>query len=108
MVGKDDTELRAAASAFNARGNFASQTPSVDVDAQTIPLSKPYDAPRWIPTDRPVKLTELIRKDQSLTTTGIWHSPLQVAFRAAPDLFLWDGGNHSAAYRLPFPDGKLD
>ncbi|MGG7449088.1 cellulose biosynthesis cyclic di-GMP-binding regulatory protein BcsB [Kosakonia oryzendophytica] len=90
VVGKDDTELRAAAWRLT-RGNFASQTPFVDVDAQTIPLSKPYDAPRWIPTDRPVKLTELIRKDQSLTTTGIWHSPLQVAFRAAPDLFLWDG-----------------
>ncbi|MGY5954876.1 cellulose biosynthesis cyclic di-GMP-binding regulatory protein BcsB [Kosakonia sp. BK9b] len=90
VVGKDDTELRAAAWRLT-RGNFSQQTPQVDVDAQTIPLSKPYDAPRWIPTDRPVKLSELMRKDQSLTTTGIWHPPLQVAFRAAPDLFLWDG-----------------
>lgn len=90
VVGKDESELRAAAWRLT-RGNFAQQTPAVDVDAQTIPLSKPYDAPRWIPTDRPVKLSELIRKDQSLTATGIWHPPLQVAFRAAPDLFLWDG-----------------
>ncbi|TCC03103.1 cellulose biosynthesis cyclic di-GMP-binding regulatory protein BcsB [Kosakonia quasisacchari] len=90
VVGKDESELRAAAWRLT-RGNFALQTPAVDVDAQTIPLSKPYDAPRWIPTDRPVKLSELIRKDQSLTATGIWHPPLQVAFRAAPDLFLWDG-----------------
>lgn len=36
-------------------------------------------------------MSELIRKDQSLTTTGLWHDPLRVAFRAAPDLFLWDG-----------------
>ncbi|CAI8713890.1 cellulose biosynthesis cyclic di-GMP-binding regulatory protein BcsB [Kosakonia quasisacchari] len=90
VVGKDESELRAAAWRLT-RGNFALQTPAVDVDAQTIPLSKPYDAPRWIPTDRPVKLSALIRKDQSLTATGIWHPPLQVAFRAAPDLFLWDG-----------------
>lgn len=90
VVGKDENELRAAAWRLT-RGNFALQTPSVDVTAQTIPMSKPYDAPRWIPTDRPVKLSELIRKDQSLTTTGLWHDALRVAFRAAPDLFLWDG-----------------
>ncbi|MEN0578140.1 cellulose biosynthesis cyclic di-GMP-binding regulatory protein BcsB [Phytobacter palmae] len=90
VVGKDDASLRAAAWRLT-RGNFAFQTPSVDVTSQTIPMSKPYDAPRWISTDRPVKLSELIRKDQSLTTTGLWHDPLRVAFRAAPDLFLWDG-----------------
>ncbi|AUU88237.1 cellulose biosynthesis cyclic di-GMP-binding regulatory protein BcsB [Phytobacter diazotrophicus] len=90
VVGKDDASLRAAAWRLT-RGNFAMQTPSVDVTTQTIPASKPYDAPRWIPTDRPVKLSELIRKDQSLTTTGLWHDALRVAFRAAPDLFLWDG-----------------
>ncbi len=90
VVGKDEHELRAAAWRLT-RGNFTPQTPALDVTAQTIPLSKPYDAPRWIPTDRPIKLHELIRKDQTLTATGIWHSPLQVAFRAAPDLFLWDG-----------------
>ncbi len=90
VVGKDESELRSAAWRLT-RGNFAQQTPSVDVTAQTIPVSKPYDAPRWIPTDRPVKLSELIRKDQSLTTTGLWHDALRVAFRAAPDLFLWDG-----------------
>lgn len=102
VVGKDDASLRAAAWRLT-RGNFAIQTPSVDVATQTIPLSKPYDAPRWIPTDRPVKLSELIRKDQSLTTTGLWHDALRVAFRAAPDLFLWDGETIplQIGYRFP-------
>lgn len=90
MVGNDDRALRAAAWRLT-RGNFALQTPSVTVDGESIPVSKPYDAPRWIPTDRPVKLSELIRKDQSMTVNGIWHDALRVAFRAAPDLFLWDG-----------------
>ncbi|MBN9931595.1 cellulose biosynthesis cyclic di-GMP-binding regulatory protein BcsB, partial [Pantoea agglomerans] len=40
--------------------------------------------------DRPVRLSELLRKDQSLTSSGIWHDALRVNFRAAPDLFLWD------------------
>lgn len=90
VVGKDENALRAAAWRLT-RGNFALQTASLPVDAETIPQSKPYDAPRWIQTDRPVKLSELIRKDQSLTVNGIWHDALRVAFRAAPDLFLWDG-----------------
>lgn len=90
VVGKDDAALRAAAWRLT-RGNFDLQTASLPVEPQTIPQSKAYDAPRWIPTDRPVKLSELIRKDQSLTVNGIWHDALRVAFRAAPDLFLWDG-----------------
>jgi len=90
VVGRDDAALRTAAWRLT-RGNFALQTGSTSLPVQKIPASKPYDAPRWISTDRPVKLLELIRKDQSLTVTGIWHAPLQVAFRAAPDLFLWDG-----------------
>ncbi|WAH50788.1 cellulose biosynthesis cyclic di-GMP-binding regulatory protein BcsB [Pseudescherichia vulneris] len=90
VVGNDDRALRAAAWRLT-RGNFALQTPSVAVDGESIPVSKPYDAPRWIPTDRPVKLSALIRKDQSMTVNGIWHDALRVAFRAAPDLFLWDG-----------------
>ncbi|WP_313106667.1 cellulose biosynthesis cyclic di-GMP-binding regulatory protein BcsB [Pseudescherichia vulneris] len=90
VVGSDDRALRAAAWRLT-RDNFALQTPSVTVEGESIPVSKPYDAPRWIPTDRPVKLSELIRKDQSMTVNGIWHDALRVAFRAAPDLFLWDG-----------------
>lgn len=102
VVGKDDAALRAAAWRLT-RGNFDLQTASLSVAAQTIPLSKPYDAPRWIPTDRPVKLSELIRKDQSLTVNGIWHDALRVAFRAAPDLFLWDGETIPLRISYRFP-----
>lgn len=102
VVGKDETALRAAAWRLT-RGNFDLQTASLTVAAQTIPPSKPYDAPRWIPTDRPVKLSELIRKDQSMTVNGIWHDALRVAFRAAPDLFLWDGETIPLRISYRFP-----
>ena len=102
IVGSDDSALRAAAWRLT-RGNFAPQSGSVEVPAQTIPVSKPYDAPRWITTDRPVKISELLRKDQSMTVSGVWHEPLRVAFRAAPDLYLWDGENIplQIGYRFP-------
>lgn len=90
IVGNNESQLRMAAWRLT-RGQFAPQTASLPVEPQTIPVSAPYDAPRWIRTDRPVRLSELLRKDQSLTSPGIWHDALNVAFRAAPDLFLWDG-----------------
>lgn len=102
IVGNDEAALRAAAWRLT-KGNFALQTASSDVDAQTIPTSRPYDAPRWIPTDHPVKISDLIRKDQSTTVSGVWHEPLRVAFRAAPDLYLWDGETIplQIGYRFP-------
>ncbi|MGL4726864.1 MAG: cellulose biosynthesis cyclic di-GMP-binding regulatory protein BcsB [Scandinavium sp.] len=102
IVGNDDTALRAAAWRLT-RGNFALQTASSDIDPQAIPVSRPYDAPRWIPTDRRVKISDLIRKDQSTTVSGVWHEPLRVAFRAAPDLYLWDGETIplQIGYRFP-------
>lgn len=102
IVGSDDSALRAAAWRLT-RGDFATQSGSLEVAAQTIPLSKPYDAPRWITTDRPVKISELLRKDQSMTVSGVWHEPLRVAFRAAPDLYLWDGESIplQISYRFP-------
>lgn len=102
VIGNNDQQLRAAASRLT-RGDFNVQSPFMPVDVQTIPTSKPYDAPRWIATDRPVRLVELMRQDQSLTVSGIWHEPLRVAFRAAPDLFLWDGDTvpMKIGYRFP-------
>lgn len=105
VVGKDETALRMAAWRLT-QNKFEPQTASLKVEMKAIPVSQPYDAPRWIPTDRPVKLSELLRTDQTLTTTGIWHEPLNIAFRAAPDLFLWDGGNipMHINYRFPAED----
>lgn len=102
IVGQNDAALRAAAWRLT-RGDIAPQTASMTVDPQAIPLGKPYDAPRWIPTDRPVKISELLRKDQSMTVNGVWHEPLRVAFRAAPDLYLWDGETIplQISYRFP-------
>jgi len=105
VVGKDETALRMAAWRLT-QNKFEPQTASMRVETKAIPVSQPYDAPRWIPTDRPVKLSELLRKDQTMTTTGIWHEPLDIAFRAAPDLFLWDGGSipMHINYRFPAED----
>lgn len=101
VIGKNEDELRQAA--WRLTQPLSVDVPSLAVAQQNIPVSKAYDAPRWINTDRPVLLSELLRKDQSLTTTGIWHDALRVNFRAAPDLFLWDGDTLPVKLHYRFP-----
>ncbi|KGT95075.1 cellulose synthase [Erwinia typographi] len=101
VIGKDDDELRQAA--WRLTQPLSVDASSLAVAGQSIPLRKPYDAPRWINTDRPVRLSDLLRKDQSMTTTGIWHDALRVNFRAAPDLFLWDGETLPVQLDYRFP-----
>ncbi|WP_128176794.1 cellulose biosynthesis cyclic di-GMP-binding regulatory protein BcsB [[Pantoea] beijingensis] len=102
VVGKDEHQLRQAAWRLT-NVPLNEDVSRVNVPEQTIPLRKAYDAPRWINTDRPVRLSELLRKDQSLTTNGIWHDALHVNFRAAPDLFLWDGDSIPVQLNYRFP-----
>ena len=101
VIGNSEDELRQAA--WRLTQLLSVDTDSLTVARQAIPMSKAYDAPRWITTERPVRLSELLRKDQSLTTTGIWHDALKVNFRAAPDLFLWDGETVPVQLNYRFP-----
>ncbi|RRZ91624.1 cellulose biosynthesis cyclic di-GMP-binding regulatory protein BcsB [Erwinia sp. 198] len=101
VIGNNDDDLRQAA--WRLTQPLSVDSDSLAVGRQAIPASKAYDAPRWINTDRPVRLSELLRRDQSLTTTGIWHDALKVNFRAAPDLFLWDGETVPVQLNYRFP-----
>lgn len=105
LVGKDEAALRAVAWRLT-RGNFTTSTASLAVTPGPIPVSKPYDAPRWIPTDRPVQVKELMRKNQDSIVRGIWHDPLRVSFRAAPDLYLWDGETIPLTINYRFPSER--
>ena len=54
------------------------------------PPRKAYDAPRWLPTDRPVQLGELVRS-WALESSGLYPDTMKVPFHAPPDLFTWRG-----------------
>lgn len=102
VSGNDDAELRQAANRLTTQP-LTTDDSQLLVKPQTLGNRKSYDAPRWINTDRPVRLSELLRKDQSLTSSGIWHDALRVNFRAAPDLFLWDGDTVPVNLHYRFP-----
>ncbi len=102
VTGEDDARLRQAALRLTT-GPLNTDASSLAVQPQAIVSRKPYDAPRWINTSRPVRLNALLDPNQSLTSTGIWHDALRVNFRAAPDLFLWDGDTVPVNLNYRFP-----
>lgn len=67
------------------------------------PRRMPYDAPRWIPADRPVRLSELT--DKALESRSTSPAGAVLGFRAAPDIFLWNATNIPMHIRYRFPDG---
>ena len=102
VTGADEAQLRQAALRLTTQP-LDTDASSLAVPLQNLVSRKPYDAPRWINTSRPVRLSELLNPNQSLTSTGIWHDALHVNFRAAPDLFLWDGDSVPVDLHYRFP-----
>lgn len=101
VMGRDDRELKLAAAAIaTGRGLFTGQKVST-ADAR-IPSYGAYGARRWLRTDRPVKLGELV-DPFTLQGMGLPPGPLTTAFRSAPDLFFWpsQGGTLNLKYRYP-------
>lgn len=63
--------------------------PSVTVTKETEAAPrKPYDAPAWIPVDRPVRFGELARLEE-LRTQGYFPEVIRLNYRVTPDLFTW-------------------
>ncbi|MGC3874937.1 cellulose biosynthesis cyclic di-GMP-binding regulatory protein BcsB [Halomonas sp. GXIMD04776] len=89
LMGRDDAELVTAAQAL-ALGNTLLRGQSARIDGlDTLEPRKPYDAPAWIVTDRPITFAELIDYPEQLQTQGRTPRPLNVDLRLPPDLFIW-------------------
>lgn len=73
------------------------------IPAQRIPQRQAYDAPRWLDTHHPVALGELLKDDARFNVHGLSHETIRVAFRTAPDLFMWDGDTLPLRLGYRFP-----
>lgn len=101
LMGRSDGELRVAAGAVAlGRGVFGGQR--MGFDEVRIPAWPRYGALRWITTDHPIKLGQIIPA-YALEGMGLRPGPLSASFRVAPDLFFWprEGGKLSLGYRYP-------
>lgn len=88
VMGRDPAELARAAQAL-ALGGVTLSGSSVLIDSlKNVPPRKPYDAPRWLPTDRAVHFGELAPLSD-LQVSGLVPDLIRVNFRVAPDIFTW-------------------
>lgn len=91
VLGKDDAQVQTAAAAL-ALGKAALSGQSMRVTGLELPPPrKAYDAPRWLTTERPVQLGELVERPTDLQLRGtVLNGTIQVNARMAPDLFTWN------------------
>ncbi|MBC7502309.1 MAG: cellulose biosynthesis cyclic di-GMP-binding regulatory protein BcsB [Herminiimonas sp.] len=88
VTGANDEELARAARAIALISpTLAGQSVSVTKETDAAPR-KPYDAPAWIPTDRPVRFGELA-KATDLQVQGYFPNVVRLNYRVSPDLFTW-------------------
>lgn len=88
VMGRDDTELGTAAKAV-AIGSSALSGPLARITEVTeLKPRKPYDAPNWLASDRPVKFGELVEAG-ALDVSGYSPDLIRVNFFLPPDLFAW-------------------
>jgi cellulose synthase (UDP-forming) len=105
VTGRDGAEVVAAANALSLGSRLLSgQTAAAQLDA--IPIHTPYDAPAWIPTDRPVRFGELVDAS-GLQGVGYVPGTLHVPFRTAPDLYTWRRRPFQADIRFRAPPGPV-
>lgn len=100
VAGRTADETVAAARML-AVGSRALSSDLAVVQAPRVAPRRPYDAPNWIPTDRPVKLGELADA-QALQVNG-YSGTVRVPFRVAPDFYTWHGWPFALHLRFRAP-----
>jgi hypothetical protein len=93
LAGRTPEELAQAAYAL-VLGQAGMAGSSVTVQSVDLgPARKPYDAPNWVPTDRPVLFRELVSDPQQLQVSGYNPPAVRVNMRVPADLYAWTRGN---------------
>ncbi|KDB07274.1 Cellulose synthase BcsB [Burkholderia sp. lig30] len=63
---------------------------------------KPYDAPRWLPVDRPVAFRELVNDPHELEVQGGTPDAIRLNLRVPADLHTWNGAGVPIALRYRY------
>lgn len=87
VTGANEQELLTAARSL-VTGSDALSGPTASSLVFSARERKPYDAPNWVPSDRPVKFGELVA-DTAMTVSGYRPESINVDLRLPPDLYPW-------------------
>ncbi len=91
LLGQDDAQVQQAAEIL-ASGRAALSGDNMALQSlQSAARRQAYDAPRWISTQRPVPLGELVANASDLQVRGtVLNDVIRVNTQMAPDLFTWN------------------
>lgn len=88
IAGRDGEQLKQAALALVSGSHVLSGAAARIDRIDSLQSRKPYDAPNWLPSDRPVQLGELIEAKR-LNVSGYNPGTINLPMRLPPDLFNW-------------------
>jgi cellulose synthase operon protein B len=88
VMGRNDAELKTAAKALGIGQNAFSGASATITQLVDLSPRKPYDAPNWLSTDRPVRFGELAEA-RDLSVSGYNADAVRINLRVPPDLFMW-------------------
>jgi hypothetical protein len=88
VLGRTEAELKIAARALGIGQNTLSGPSATITQLNELGPRVPYDAPNWLPTNRPVRFGELADA-RDLTVSGYDADAVRVNLRVPPDLFMW-------------------
>ena len=106
IAGRTGAEAMSAAASLTLGSRTLSGDAST-VAAPDVPKRVAYDAPAWIPSDRPVKFGELVDASD-LQGTGYVPGTMRVPFRTAPDLYTWRNRAFPMDLRYRAPPGPIE
>jgi cellulose synthase operon protein B len=87
--GKDDAQLRQAVEGL-VLGSDVMTGARATISRVEHKARRAYDAPRWVTTERAVKLGDLVDSPEQLQANGIAPGPIRVNLHLPPDLFTWN------------------
>ena len=102
--GRNGDEAAAAATAL-VLGSRTLGGGVATVQPPQVAAREAYDAPSWLPTNRPVRLGELVDAAE-LQTVG-YVGLVKVPFRTAPDFFTWRNRPFEMKLRYRAPPGPV-
>lgn len=105
VLGRNAAELAKAATALALHAPLSGAVAAVGDVALPEPR-KPYDAPKWVDSERPVYFRELVDNPEKLNVTGYHPDLIRVGLQLPPDLFVWrsQGIPLALKYRYTVPD----
>ena len=110
VMGRNEEDLATAAKALALGGHLLRGSRATIDKVEELQPRKPYDAPAWMRTDRPVRFAELVTYPQQLQVSGLQPRPITLDVNLPPDLFVWrnQGIPLRTQYRYTAPSANDD